>query len=152
MRKILPEKLEAGRIRRGELASDPSWGAYGNFLVQGPCGEQLVIVGSGADADDKLAAGWEHVSVSTRRRLPNWTEMCFVKDLFWDTDECVIQFHPPRSEYVNNHPLVLHLWRPADNHVRLPPSILVGWKDLGILSEDKARKLRLQEGPGSRNL
>ena len=34
------------------------------------------------------------------------------KALFWDEDDCVIQYHPPRSEYVNNHQNCLHLWRP----------------------------------------
>src|SRR3954463_731637 len=107
MRKVLPERLEAGR-QEGER----DWGAYGSFIVQGPCGERLRIIASGADADDWLAHGWEHVSVSTRRRPPNWQEMCFVKDLFWEPEECVVQFHPPRSEYINNHPHCLHLWRP----------------------------------------
>ena len=45
--------------------------------------------------------GWEHVSVSRRDRCPTWEEMCQIKALFWDEDDCVIQYHPPRSEYVN---------------------------------------------------
>jgi hypothetical protein len=65
--------------------SDPS--SYGKFIVQGPCGEKLCIVVSGADDDNTMAARWKHVSVSTRRRVPNWQEMCFVKDLFWDPKE-----------------------------------------------------------------
>jgi hypothetical protein len=60
--------------------------------------------------------------------------MCFVKNLFWDPDECVVQFHPPESEYINNHPNVLHLWR--NNRIRfpMPPSIMVGVKELGEIS------------------
>lgn len=100
MLKTLPDRLEAGRV-----GGDKSWGIYGKFILQGPCGDKLVIVASGADASDEVSMGWEHVSVSTRRRVPNWTEMCFVKDLFWAPEECVVQFHPPKSEYVNNHPL-----------------------------------------------
>ena len=73
--------------------------------------------------------GWEHVSVSRRDRCPTWDEMCLVKALFWDDDDCVIQYHPPRSEYVNNHPYCLHLWRPIDVSLPMPPSILVGVKD-----------------------
>jgi hypothetical protein len=141
MRDILPEKLEAGRLTEGPMASRPDWGAYGAFFVQGPCGEELKIVASGGDE-----TAWEHVSVSTRRRPPNWQEMCFVKDLFWSEEECVIQFHPPKSCYVNNHPFCLHLWRPIDGHVRLPPSILVGVKDKGILTEVSARELRREMG------
>lgn len=41
--------------------------------------------------------GWEHVSVSLSNRCPTWEEMCMVKDIFWGEDECVIQFHPPKS-------------------------------------------------------
>lgn len=141
MRTKLPEKLEAGRVRSGPAASSPSWGAYGQFFVQGPCGEKLCIVASGADADDALSQGWEHVSVSTRRRCPNWIEMCFVKELFWEPSECVIQFHPPQSEYVNNHPNCLHLWKPTKCDVPLPPSILVGVKAMGVLTPEQAHEL-----------
>jgi hypothetical protein len=123
----LPERLEARRVRDGELASDSSWGAYGAFFVHGPCGEELKIIASGADADDVASHGWEHVSISTRRRCPNWIEMCFVKDLFWGPEECVVQFHPPKSCYVNNHPFCLHLWRHKDGFP-MPPMILVGLK------------------------
>lgn len=84
----------------------------------------LRIVSSAAEAGDTLADGWEHVSVSTERRIPNWTEMCFVKNLFWDEEDCVVQFHPPASRYVNRHPYCLHLWRHAS--FPLPPMYLVG--------------------------
>ena len=144
MRKIFPPKLEDGRVRSGPMASDVADGGYGMFLLHGPCGERLCIIASAADTDDAMAQGWEHVSVSTRRRVPNWQEMCFVKDLFWTSDECVIQFHPPRSEYVNNHPNCLHLWRPKDNHVRLPSSILVGDKTRGVLNE--AHQMKIANG------
>ena len=60
--------------------------------------------------------GWDHVSVSPwsekRKTCPTWEEMCAVKDLFFLDDERVVQFHPPREEYVNRHPYCLHLWRP----------------------------------------
>ena len=137
MRATLPDKLEAGRVQGRR-----EWGAYGAWTVQGPCGEKLNIVASGAADDDLEAAGWEHVSVSTRRRVPNWTEMSFVKDLFWGDDEWVVQFHPARSEYVNNHPFVLHLWRHKTQPFPQPPSILVGRKDLGILTYEEASKIR----------
>lgn len=72
--------------------------------------------------------GWEHVSVSLSNRTPNWKEMCFIKDFFWDEEDCVIQFHPPKSDYVNNHPNCLHLWKPIKEKIPRPPSILVGFK------------------------
>jgi hypothetical protein len=143
MRKILSARLEEGRIREGRLGSDSSCGAVGAFVVFGPCGEELRIIAS--EGGRSVAKGWEHVSVSTRRRTPNWREMSFVKDLFWDDEECVVQFHPPRSEYVNNHPHVLHLWRHVDGHA-LPPSILVGYKDRGVLSADEAAEILANHG------
>jgi hypothetical protein len=141
MKSVLPKRLENGRVTTGFAASDSCYGAYGKFIVQGPCGEKLIIVASGADEDDTESKGWEHVSISTRRRVPNWQEMCFVKDLFWDEEECVVQFHPPRSEYVNNHPHVLHLWRQKAGFP-MPPSILVGVKDRGVLTRAEAVELR----------
>jgi hypothetical protein len=73
--------------------------------------------------------GWEHVSVSTNKnRCPSWGEMCFIKNYFWDEDDCVIQFHPPKSQYVNNHNYCLHMWKPIDKAFPMPESILVGIK------------------------
>ena len=117
----LPDKLEQGRIRRGAMASTPDMGPYGSFMVQGPCGSELGVIAAGGED-----TGWEHVSVSTRSRPPNWQEMVFVKDLFWGPEECVMQLHPPRSDYVNCHPYCLHLWRPIDVEIPRPPAILVG--------------------------
>jgi hypothetical protein len=78
--------------------------------------------------------GWEHVSISPIgvKRCPTWEEMSFVKALFWEANDCVIQFHPPQSDYVNNHPYCLHLWRPTDSVVPMPDSILVGFRGLEI--------------------
>ena len=121
MRAVLPEKLEDGRIRRGPYASTPGDGAMGAFAVMGPRGAKLTILSSGADPE----FGWEHVSVSMEHRPPNWGEMCFVKDLFWNDDECVVQYHPPKSSYVNCHPYCLHLWRPLNSQMPMPPLKLV---------------------------
>ena len=57
--------------------------------------------------------------------------MCEYKDLFWKEDECVVQFHPPKSEYVNNLEHCLHLWKPIEKYVGsipIPDSLLVGKK------------------------
>jgi len=77
-------KLEEHRLRKGAYGSCPG-APYGVFELQGPCGERLLIV-----ADDGRDSSWEHVSVSTKRRIPNWQEMCFVKDLFWAPEVCVV--------------------------------------------------------------
>ncbi|MGY2987654.1 DUF7694 domain-containing protein [Bradyrhizobium sp. USDA 4508] len=122
MRLVLPSVLEEGRLRDGPWGSSLRDGPAGAFFVMGPKGAELKIISSGPDREYL----WEHVSVSTERRTPNWAEMCFVKDLFWNEDECVVQYHPPRSEYVNHHPYCLHLWRPIGLEFPMPPSILVG--------------------------
>ena len=75
--------------------------------------------------------GWEHVSVKVagKDRCPRWEEMCHVKDLFWGPEDVVMQLHPAESEYVNNHPHVLHLWRPSSGEgIPIPNSTLVGLK------------------------
>lgn len=80
---------------------------------------------------------WEHVSVHIveygKQRIPTWAEMCAIKDIFWKPEECVVQFHPPQSKYVNNHPHVLHLWKWVNGEIPAPPEILVGIKELGEL-------------------
>jgi hypothetical protein len=121
----IKSNLEEYRIRKGDYASRPGE-PFGAFELPGPCGERLTIIAS----DGK----WEHVSVSIRRRIPNWQEMCFVKDLFWAEDDCVVQFHPPKADYVNNYSKVLHLWRWTGGAFPRPPNILVGFKELGELA------------------
>ena len=75
---------------------------------------------------------WEHVSISVgqkgkkQSRNPTWEEMCWIKDLFWGEEDRVVQYHPPKSEYVSLHPYTLHLWRHGSKEIDYPPSILVG--------------------------
>src|SRR5262245_6059807 len=139
MRRVLPEKLQAGRVVRGPRASKPEYGPYGMFYLMGPCGEHLVMIGAGAEFPEE--EGWEHVSVSTKRRPPNWQEMCFAKDLFWDESETVIQLHPPKALWINNHPRCLHLWKITQVQFPLPPAFLVGIQHLGELTQAQADEL-----------
>lgn len=74
-------------------------------------------------ASDQL--GWDHVSVSLNHRIPNWTEMSYIKNLFFEPHEWAYQLHAPPSDHINLHPYVLHLWRPQDQEIPLPPSIMV---------------------------
>ncbi len=73
--------------------------------------------------------GWEHVSVSPckhkRKACPTWEEMCGIKDVFFHPEECVVEYHPPKREYVNIHETCLHLWRPTDGNFRMPPGAYV---------------------------
>ena len=78
--------------------------------------------------------GWEHVSVSIHElhnrkinsRMATWDEMCGIKTLFWDDEDVVVQYHPRKSEYVQNVSYVLHLWRPIEKVMPTPLSIMVG--------------------------
>ncbi len=110
----VPEKYRV--VIPGQPSGDETCGM---FIVPLRHGQKVRVI-----ASDGL--GWEHVSVSRRDRCPTWDEMCQVKALFWDEEDCVIQFHPPRSQYVNVHPNCLHLWRRKDVEFATPPSILVG--------------------------
>jgi hypothetical protein len=70
--------------------------------------------------------GWDHVSVSTwTKNCPTWKEMCFVKDLFWNDNEVVVQYHPAKKDYINNCDNCLHLWKPQSFELPTPPTIFV---------------------------
>jgi hypothetical protein len=99
-------------------------GNNGCFHIESPePGWRLSLI-----ASDGL--GWEHVSVRAHRgqqsRVPTWREMTYVKGLCWDDEDVVVQFHPRKSEYVNCHPHVLHLWRPTDQQIPTPHPLMVG--------------------------
>ena len=101
----------------------------GMFAVPGrlALGRTLKIIAACGD-DPRFKTGWEHVSVSIwgkRDACPTWEEMCFVKDLFWEEHECVVQFHPPKKDYVNRYPGCLHLWRSVNTPFPTPPKICV---------------------------
>lgn len=87
----------------------------GAFLVPSPIDKQNMRVVAVADS------GWDHVSVSRANRCPNWQEMEYVKRLFFKDDETAMQLHLPPSDHINCHPNVLHIWRPHDVPIPLPP-------------------------------
>lgn len=68
---------------------------------------------------------WEHLSVSTKRRCPTWEGMCFMKDFFFNDEECVMQLHPAKKDYVNNHKYCLHIWKPIMKEIPTPPKNFV---------------------------
>lgn len=120
------------RITSGMVGSDPSYGNNGVFQIPHYRIRGYLIFCIASDGE-----GWQHVSVTVcpegkkkANRCPTWEEMCWVKDQFWNKDETVIQYHPPESEYVNNHPFCLHLWKPDNIEIPLPPSIMVGYKNV----------------------
>lgn len=121
------------RLRSGPMWSDDGNGNNGVFFIPRRPGQPpfKVIASDGALDDGQIE--WEHVSVSLPDRCPTWAEMCDLKAIFWDDSDCVIQYHPPRSDYVNNHPHCLHMWRPVGVELPRPPSLMVGYSALGVL-------------------
>ena len=121
----VPEKFRVTKERKPDIGTDKTAGNNGffAFMFQG-CQVRII-------ASDGM--GWEHCSVSINRdRTPTWEVMKAVKDLFWGEEDTVIQYHPKKSEYVNSHPNVLHLWRPTDKEIELPDSTLVGIEEQNI--------------------
>jgi hypothetical protein len=110
---------EQYRVKDGVLGSSSMDGNNGFFIFkQG----QITVRCLASDG-----MGWEHVSISLdKQRCPDWEEMCLVKSIFWDEEDCVIQFHPPKSEYVSYHKYCLHLWRKAGSDFERPPKVMVG--------------------------
>ncbi len=127
----VPEKF---RIQgNGPMCSDASYGNNGVFVI--PYAISRVTLKCIASDGN----GWEHVSVSLIKRCPTWEEMCFIKGAFWDEEDAVVQYHPPKSEYVNNYPFCLHLWRPINLSMPMPASLMVGYKDKDVASSSLLR-------------
>ena len=98
------------------------------ILYEGPDGLSGILHMTGLRKCSVIASwggGWEHVSVCQKNRTPDWNEMSKIKDMFWRDDECVMQVHPPKSEYVNLMENCLHLWRPINQEIPLPPILYV---------------------------
>jgi hypothetical protein len=106
------------------LADTPGWESrpgddFGVFLIpHPPTGVKLRVIASAGE--DEMP--WEHVSVSLPNRCPNWPEMSFIKGIFWDWRETVMQLHVPIEDHRNLHPYCLHLWRPLRAEIPRPPN------------------------------
>lgn len=112
MKSKVPKIVEKARIRKGSFASDESYGFNGAFVFKRGRYELRVI------CSDEM--GWDHVSVSLENRTPTWAEMCFIKNLFFDESETVIQYYPKKSKYINVNPYVLHMWKKQGVDYELP--------------------------------
>lgn len=118
MRSVFPQKVEAARSSHPTLGSTSKGDHWGFFDFMRGTRKIAVMVGDGS--------GWDHVSVSMANRCPTWDEMCWVKNLFFEPDETVLQYHPSVEEYVNLHPFCLHLWKPHGEILPKPPTWMVG--------------------------
>ena len=90
----------------------------GFFVIPG-IGSTLRVIASNEE-------GWDHVSVSTERRCPNWPEMKKIKEMFFEDDEPAYQVFPKKEDYINCHPYTLHWWRPKEGRILLPPTFMIG--------------------------
>jgi hypothetical protein len=129
MRKEPNLRIEQYRYTPAGFES-PAGVNYGAFRILFR-GVALRVISSGHDEEN----GWEHVSVSLNGRCPTWAEMQHVKELFWRDDETVVQFHPARSQYINNMPHCLHMWRQIGEAYRLPPGQLIGVPELNVTND-----------------
>lgn len=111
---------EENRVTTGRFASTEEDGNNGLFAIKKGKLKFSVIASDGM--------GWEHVSATiiNAQRCPTWREMCFIKDLFFNEDEVVVQYHPAKKDYINNHPYCLHLWKKVDSEFETPPTLMVG--------------------------
>ena len=117
MHLVASEELDRIRINPPELPRTYPGDMYGMFMTL----DEVKFPGLRIMSSGNNDIYWEHVSVSLADRCPTWDEMCFVKDLFWPDTETVIQFHPKRSHYKNDHPYCLHLWKRRGVDYELPP-------------------------------
>ena len=85
---------------------------YSGFVYEHTLTPQRVII-SPAPTPDGLA--WIHFSLSCRGRIPSWEELKAAKEHFLG-DVHAYQVLPPKAEYVNIHPHVLHLWHCIDKN------------------------------------
>ncbi len=122
----VPQLARGSPMIHPALHGDQNDGNNGAFDLESPePGWRLACLAS--DGEE-----WEHVSIHayniirTKQRTPTWREMCYIKRLFWDGNDVVMQLHPRETQYVNCHPHVLHLWRPTTQQIPEPDSILVG--------------------------
>jgi hypothetical protein len=116
--------LDRHRVMRGALIEQ----RFGGYTGDGTCGAFLLHSPTDGGLLRIIAASdghWEHVSVSRRDRCPTWAEMEHVKRQFFNDDETAIELHVPPSEHINVHAHCLHMWRPCDGSIPLPPSIYV---------------------------
>jgi len=136
----VPEKF---RVRKGQLASDASYGNNGAFMIKAvqpiPNGEAIGYFLFCIASDGGVEGGtpWEHVSATivhpVEKRCPTWEEMCAIKNIFWAKEDCVMQYHPPEDKYVNQHPFCLHLWRKPGFEMPIPEPTLVGMQKKSVI-------------------
>lgn len=119
MREKFPELVEKSRSKHPIYPDTVRNEKNGFFQIKKNGLTYIVVISNGAN--------WDHVSMSIlrKKRCPSWEEMCWLKDLFFEEHETVVQYHPPKEKHVSMHPYCLHLWRYQGN-MPAPEPIFVG--------------------------
>lgn len=110
--------------------TSPDGATYGAFRIKHN-GVYLNVIATDGCEENGEYGQWEHVSIHVfdaffnKRRIPNWGEMCFIKELFWEDDEVVMQLHPAKKDWISIHDCVLHLWKPKKTEIPVPPKLCV---------------------------
>lgn len=119
MKPLVGEPFDRWRLKAAALVF---YGHVGNescgIFVAEHNRQKLRIIASAYDH-------WEHLSVSLAKRCPTWEEMDWIKRQFFRPEEVVIQIHPAEADHISFHPFCLHLWRPVDVTLPLPPKGMV---------------------------
>ncbi len=114
---------ELDRLRRTDEKVIQMYGSVGDhtcgvFETANWGGDKILVIASSG-------GGWDHISVSMPHRCPTWEEMEMVKRLFFKDDEVAMQLHVPPKDHISVHPNALHIWRPTDVEIPLPPKEFV---------------------------
>lgn len=119
--------LERYRVTDGVMGSSKADGKNGAFQFPWRGAYYTAVCSDGK--------GWMHVSISRdgANRCPSWEIMCEMKDLFFEPEDTVVQFHPAKDDYVNVHPHCLHLWKWLEGEFPKPDPIMVGPKNLTVI-------------------
>lgn len=84
------------------------------FFARNPARDLIVGVSECLEKDGRR---WRHVSASKPKRVPNYEEMCLVKNIFVGDEVEAYQVGAPKSRHVSIHPNCLHWWAPMDGAV-----------------------------------
>lgn len=108
-----------------KLAKCPGNENNGVFRININKNQQFLILAS-------TAMGWEHVSVSIKKasrsvkdRCPTWEEMKKIKEMFFLPSEWVVEYHPAIEKNISISNYCLHLWRPKEIDLPIPPESMV---------------------------
>jgi hypothetical protein len=112
-------ELDAFRLDASKTHGWSGDGTCGQFRLLSPIDRAPLMIQASSES------GWDHVSVSRLNRCPNWPEMDHVRKLFFKDDEVVMQLHMPSKDNINLHQFCLHLWRPQNVEIPLPPKEMV---------------------------